>query len=412
MLAWPRPDVPRLEAFGRAPEVRVHDSATGTVQPTRPDGTARLYVCGITPYDATHIGHANTYVAFDVLHRAWLDAGYPVRYVQNVTDVDDPLLERATATGEDWADLAARETQLFREDMAALRVLPPDEYIGAVESIPLDVELITRLQQRGHVYDVEGDLYFSVHSDPRFGAVSRLSEEEMLAVFPERGGDPDRPGKKHPLDCLLWQAERPGEPAWDTALGRGRPGWHVECSSIALRYLGAAFDVQGGGSDLAFPHHEMSAGHAQAAYDDLTFARAYVHAGMVGYDGEKMSKSRGNLVFVSRLREGGTDPRALRLALLAHHYRSDWEWTDRDLDQATERIGRWTAALDHAAADQVGPLVERVRDRLADDLDTPGALAALDAWADAVGGDPTPTGEAGAGEAVRDLVDARLGIRL
>jgi L-cysteine:1D-myo-inositol 2-amino-2-deoxy-alpha-D-glucopyranoside ligase len=412
MLAWPRPDVPRLEAFGRAPDVRVYDSAAGTVQTTRPHGTARLYVCGITPYDATHIGHANTYVAFDILHRAWLDAGYPVRYVQNVTDVDDPLLERATATGEDWAGLAARETQLFREDMAALRVLPPDEYIGAVESIPLDVELITRLQQRGHVYDVEGDLYFSVHSDPRFGAVSRLSEEEMLAVFPERGGDPGRPGKKHPLDCLLWQAERPGEPAWDTALGRGRPGWHVECSSIALRYLGAAFDVQGGGSDLAFPHHEMSAGHAQAAYDDLTFARAYVHAGMVGYDGAKMSKSRGNLVFVSRLREGGTDPRALRLALLAHHYRSDWEWTGRDLDQAAERLGRWTAALDHAAAEQVGRVVVRVRDRLADDLDTPGALAALDAWAEAAGGDPAPTGAVDTAATVRDLVDARLGIRL
>jgi L-cysteine:1D-myo-inositol 2-amino-2-deoxy-alpha-D-glucopyranoside ligase len=413
MLAWPRPDVPRLEAFGLAPDVRVHDSAAGTVQTTRPDGTARLYVCGITPYDATHIGHANTYVAFDILHRTWLDAGYPVRYVQNVTDVDDPLLERATATGEDWADLAARETQLFREDMAALRVLPPDEYIGAVESIPLDVELITRLQQRGHVYEVDGDLYFSVHSDPRFGAVSRLSEEEMLAVFSERGGDPDRPGKKHPLDCLLWQAERPGEPAWDTALGRGRPGWHVECSSIALRYLGAAFDVQGGGSDLAFPHHEMSAGHAQAAYDDLTFARAYVHAGMVGYDGEKMSKSRGNLVFVSSLREEGTDPRSLRLALLAHHYRSDWEWTDRDLVQARERIGRWTAALDHATAEQVGPLVHRVRDRLADDLDTPGALAAIDAWAaDAAGGDDAAAGDGDAAVAVRDLVDARLGVRL
>jgi L-cysteine:1D-myo-inositol 2-amino-2-deoxy-alpha-D-glucopyranoside ligase len=411
MLAWPRPDVPRLEAFGRAPDVRVYDSAAGTVQTTRPHGTARLYVCGITPYDATHIGHANTYVAFDILHRAWLDAGYPVRYVQNVTDVDDPLLERATATGEDWAGLAARETQLFREDMAALRVLPPDEYIGAVESIPLDVELITRLQQRGHVYDVEGDLYFSVHSDPRFGAVSRLSEEEMLAVFPERGGDPGRPGKKHPLDCLLWQAERPGEPAWDTALGRGRPGWHVECSSIALRYLGAAFDVQGGGSDLAFPHHEMSAGHAQAAYDDLTFARAYVHAGMVGYDGEKMSKSRGNLVFVSSLREEGTDPRSLRLALLAHHYRSDWEWSDRDLERAGERIGRWTAAVGHAVPEQVAPLVERVRDRLADDLDTPGALAAIDAWAEtATAASAAADGEAAA--AVRDLVDARLGVRL
>src|SRR5919107_512505 len=338
MRAWDSVGVPSLARFGRAPEPRFHDTATGQVVTSKPDGPVRLYVCGITPYDATHLGHAATYLAFDLLNRAWRDAGHEVRYVQNVTDVDDPLLERAAATGVDWETLAQRETELFREDMTALRVLPPDEYIGAVESIALDIELIHRLQDRGHVYDVDGDLYFDVHSDPRFGAVSRLDEQQMLAIFPDRGGDPDRAGKKHPLDCLLWQGERPGEPAWDSELGRGRPGWHIECSSIALRYLGRDFDVQGGGSDLAFPHHEMSAAHAQAAFDDLTFARAYVHAGMVGYQGEKMSKSKGNLVLVSRLRQDGTDPMAIRLALLAHHYRSDWEWTDDDLTGAEKRL--------------------------------------------------------------------------
>jgi L-cysteine:1D-myo-inositol 2-amino-2-deoxy-alpha-D-glucopyranoside ligase len=409
MRAWTSVEVPRLD-LDPADEVRVHDTSTATVAVSRPSGTARMYVCGITPYDATHIGHAATYIAFDLLNRAWRDAGHRVHYVQNVTDVDDPLLERATATGMDWEELAERETELFREDMTALRVLAPDEYVGAVESIPLDVELIRRLQDRGHVYDVDGDLYFDVHSDPRFGAVSRLDEQQMVAIFPERGGDPDRPGKKHPLDCLLWQAERPGEPAWDTDLGRGRPGWHIECSSIALRYLGGGFDVQGGGSDLAFPHHEMSAAHAQAAFDDLTFARAYVHAGMVAYDGEKMSKSKGNLVLVSRLRETGTDPMAIRLAILGHHYRSDWEWTDDDLRGAETRLAAWRAAADGASHDRARRLADDVRAALAEDLDAPLALAAVDAWA---AGEPgRPAGDGSGAALVRALLDARLGVLL
>src|SRR4051794_20830834 len=227
-----------------------------------------MYVCGITPYDATHLGHAATYLMFDVIQRVCRDAGLDVRYVQNVTDVDDPLLERAQHTGEDWQELAERETELFREDMTALRVLAPDHYVGAVEAIPLIVPMVERLRERGTAYEVDDDLYFSVRSDPRFGAVSRLSDGEMVDVFGQRGGDPERSGKKDPLDCLLWQAERPGEPAWDTELGRGRPGWHVECSAIALHHLGPGFDVQGGGSDLAFPHHEMSASEAQAMEDD------------------------------------------------------------------------------------------------------------------------------------------------
>ncbi len=405
MRAWTSPAVPRVGP-GHAGSVHVHDTASGAVRPSVPTGTARLYVCGITPYDATHIGHAATYVAFDLLNRAWRDAGHEVRYVQNVTDVDDPLLERATATGVDWAELAERETQLFREDMTALRVLAPDHYVGAVESIPLDVEVIERLSGRGHVYDVEGDLYFDVHADPRFGAVSGLSEAAMLEMFAQRGGDPERPGKKHPLDCVLWQAERPGEPAWDSPLGRGRPGWHIECSAIAVHHLSHEFDVQGGGSDLAFPHHEMSAAHAQAAFDGHPFARAYVHAGMVGYSGEKMSKSKGNLVLVSRLRAHGVDPMAIRLAILAHHYRSDWEWTDADLDAASSRLASWRAAADGASSEVAERLVGEVRAALAHDLDAPAALAAVDHWAAQTPGD-------GSGAAlVRDLLDSRLGILL
>ncbi|MGA8992914.1 MAG: cysteine--1-D-myo-inosityl 2-amino-2-deoxy-alpha-D-glucopyranoside ligase [Nocardioidaceae bacterium] len=417
MRAWTSPDVPRLD-LGPAATVRVHDTATAVTVETDPDGTARMYVCGITPYDATHIGHAATYIGFDLLNRAWRDAGLAVHYTQNVTDVDDPLLERATATGVDWVELAERETELFREDMTALRVLAPDDYVGAVESIQLDVELVERLRERGHVYDVDGDLYFDVHSDPRFGAVSRLDEAQMLELFPQRGGDPDRAGKKHPLDCLLWQAERPGEPAWDSPLGRGRPGWHIECSAIALHHLGRDFDVQGGGSDLAFPHHEMSAAHAQAGYDDLRFARAYVHAGMVAYDGEKMSKSKGNLVLVSRLRGAGVDPMAVRLAILAHHYRSDWEWTDEELRTAEKRLAAWRAALPGATRAEAESLVVEVRAALAQDLDAPTALAAVDAWAARTPG-PSEMGS-GDGDRVegcgsvllRDLVDARLGILL
>ncbi len=405
MRAWTSPDVPRID-LGAADPVRVHDSATGSAQTSDPSGAARMYVCGITPYDATHIGHAATYVAFDLLNRAWRDAGHEVRYVQNVTDVDDPLLERANATGVDWEELAERETELFRTDMTALRVISPDAYVGAVESIPLVVEMVQQLRDRGAVYDVDGDLYFSVRSDPRFGSVSNLSDEEMQTVFAERGGDPDRSGKKDPLDCLLWQAERPGEPAWDTDLGRGRPGWHVECSAIALRHLGESFDVQGGGSDLVFPHHEMSASEAQAAFEGLTFARAYVHAGMVGYDGEKMSKSKGNLVLVSRLREAGVDPMAIRLAILAHHYRSDWEWTDADLSGAQKRLETWRTAVGGASRAQAETLAHAVRRALADDLDAPAALAAVDAWA---GDEP---GDGSGADLVRTVLDARLGILL
>ena len=289
MRSWSSPEVPRLPVAG--PAVRVHDTATTELVETRPEGPARLYVCGITPYDATHMGHAATYVAFDLLNRAWRSAGHEVTYVQNVTDVDDPLLERAQKVNIDWVELAERETQLFRDDMEALRVLPPAAYIGAVESIPQVITLIERLDEAGAVYRVDDDLYFSVTADPAFGEESHYDRETMLRLFGERGGDPDRAGKKDPLDCVIWRAQREGEPSWPSPFGPGRPGWHIECTAIAQRYLGPTFDVQAGGTDLVFPHHEMGAGHAQVADPGVPFARTYVHAGMVGYDGEKMSKS-------------------------------------------------------------------------------------------------------------------------
>ena len=408
METWSQPPVPAVPGNGGV--LSLYDTASGAIRATSPESTARLYVCGITPYDATHLGHAATYVAFDLVQRVWLDAGHDVHYVQNVTDVDDPLLERAVATGQDWSELARAETALFRDDMSALGVLPPREYIGAVESIPSVVERIEQLLASGAAYRVDDDIYFSVAADPDFGFVSSYPRDTMLALFGERGGDPGRVGKRDPLDPLLWQAERPGEPAWDTQFGHGRPGWHIECTAIALDHLGNGFDVQGGGSDLIFPHHEMGTSQAHLVTGERPFAKHFVHAGMVGLNGQKMSKSKGNLVFVSRLRDDGHHPMAIRLALLAHHYRTDWEWHDDDLVRGEDRMLRWTFAATADRGPAAGPVVDAVRSALAADLDAPAALAAVDAWADEVavgnGDDPDAPRE------VAELVHSLLGVVL
>jgi L-cysteine:1D-myo-inositol 2-amino-2-deoxy-alpha-D-glucopyranoside ligase len=297
--------------------------------------------------------------------------------------------------------------------MEALRVLPPQDFIGAVESVGEVVEMTEKLVAGGTAYTLQdgtGDVYFDTAKAPRFGYESRYSEEEMLTYFAERGGDPERAGKRQPLDPLLWRGARPGEPSWDGGLGPGRPGWHIECTAIALNRLGATFDVQGGGSDLRFPHHEMSAAHAEALTGEWPMARHYVHAGMIGLDGEKMSKSRGNLVFVSRLRADGVDPAAIRLALYSGHYRADRAWTADLLADAEARLARWRAAVALGSAPDATATLERMRERLSDDLDTPAALAAVDRWADEAvtrGG-----ADADAPRTVREAVDALLGVRL
>jgi L-cysteine:1D-myo-inositol 2-amino-2-deoxy-alpha-D-glucopyranoside ligase len=376
-------------------------------------GTARLYVCGITPYDATHLGHAFTYLTFDLVQRVWRDLGLAVEYTQNVTDVDDPLLERATATGVDWRELAHSEIDLFREDMEALRVLPPDHYLGVVESLGPIEALLTRLRDAGLLYQVDDDeypdWYFPCRQAPGFGSVAGLDETAMIAEFAEHGGDPRRPGKRDPLDCLVWRLERDGEPSWPSAFGPGRPGWHIECTALALDTLGAAFDLQGGGSDLLFPHHEMCAAEATAVTGE-PFAHFYAHAAMVGLDGEKMSKSKGNLVLVSQLRRQGADPMAIRLALLAHHYRTEWSWTPTDLVQAEERLARWRKAVTGSVSVDAAPVVEAVRRSLREDLHADDALVALDHWGERslVSSDDVP----GARAMIRDAVDALLGIAL
>ena len=421
MESWRRVEVPRLPESGGVPRLR--NTATGELVPAADGPAATIYACGITPYDATHMGHAATYVAWDLLIRSLLDAGRPVTYVQNVTDVDDPLLERADRDGIDWRDLAARETDRYRRDMEALRVLPPDHLIGAVEALPTIERFGTRLADRGSLYTVDEDVYFAKAADPGFGALSGrgtasgYSPARMAELAAERGGDPDRPGKKDPLDCLVWRAERPGEPAWNSPFGPGRPGWHVECAAIASEYLGVAFDVQAGGNDLVFPHHEMSASHARVAFgaERDVFARVYSHAGMVRYQGEKMSKSLGNLVFVNRLLAAGTDPMAIRLVLLAHHYRSDWEWTDTVLAEASARLSRWRHAVSVSPSgrDPLGPsgltVLAQVRAALNDDLNAPGAVAVIDNWSAAVLAAPAPSAD---GAIVRLTADALLGLDL
>jgi L-cysteine:1D-myo-inositol 2-amino-2-deoxy-alpha-D-glucopyranoside ligase len=346
------------------------------------------------------------------VQRVWRDAGRQVHYVQNVTDVDDPLLERAAHINENWMSLAEREIDLFRDDMTALRVLPPDDYVGAVEAIPEITEAIRTLLDQGQAYHVRDDIYYSVEASGQFGYESHLDRDEMLTLFAERGGDPQHAGKKDPLDSLLWRAHRVGEPYWDTPLGPGRPGWHIECSVIALNRLGMGFDVQGGGSDLAFPHHEHSAAHAEALTGEAPFAQLYVHAGMIGLDGEKMSKSRGNLVLVSKLRAARIDPMAIRLALLDGHYRADREWTGGRLPAAENRLARWRAAVALPAGPPADGVRAMVRGRLADDLDTVGAMRAVDAWADATLADAGAGVDETASADVRAVVDALLGVEL
>lgn len=436
MKSWPSPL--RTDPLANLPvdpspgAIRVHDTARGEVVPLVLGTAVGMYVCGITPYDATHMGHAATYVTFDLLGRVLRDAGHEVTYVQNVTDVDDPLLERANRDGIDWRDLAELEIQLFRDDMSALRVVPPEHYLGVVESMGVIEDAVLALVDAGATYglpvsDAAGDatgatgadLYLDLMARPDFGRVCGWSREQMMAVFADRGGDPDRPGKRDPLDPLLWRAARPGEPSWPSErLGAGRPGWHIECTAIAADLLGIPFDIQGGGSDLIFPHHEMSAVQATALCRCPAFAQAYVHQAMVGLHGAKMSKSKGNLVLVSKLREEGEDPMVIRLVLLAQHYRQPWDWTGELVEAARARLDLWRRACGAPGAGdaaQGAAVVDAMRERLRDDLDAPGALAAVDAWARGVvgtGADPGHGHHDALNRPVAVAVDALLGVRL
>ncbi len=423
MHSWPTPQIPLLP--GKGYPIHVHDASSGRQVVASAGPTATIYVCGITPYDATHLGHAATYVAFDLLGRAWRDSGLAVNYASNVTDVDDPLLERAVATGVDWRDLATQQTALFAEDMTALGVIPPQTYLGAVETVTAVAAAVEELLAAGAAYRVPleageggsrpdlGDVYADLSADPAFGQVSQLDRPAMAVLFAERGGDPARDGKKDPLDPLLWRRERAGEPAWDGgSLGTGRPGWHIECSVISRDALGLPFDVQGGGADLVFPHHEMSSSHDRLLGSGAP--RVHVHAGLIAYEGEKMSKSRGNLVLVSALRAAGVDPMAIRLAILAHHYRTDWEWTADGLAAAEQRLVRWRDAVSGNGGPEAHGTLDALRHALAADLDAPTALLAVDDWAALAldQGRDTSADDIGAPGVIARAVNTLLGVRL
>lgn len=354
--------------------MRLFDTARQAVVPFEPGEEVLIYTCGITPYDATHLGHAATFITYDVLQRRLLDLGHSVKCVRNVTDVDDPLFAKARQLGVHYLDLAAGEEARFERDLAALNALPVHSTPRASSAIADIRGFIGQVLERGFAYESGGSVYFDVAKFPSFGSVSNYSHEQMIEFARERGGNIDDPNKRHPLDFVLWHPSAPDEPSWDTMWGSGRPGWHIECSALALRELGSTIDLHGGGSDLIFPHHECERAQSEAA-TGVPFVKHWMHVAMVFKDGHKMSKSLGNLVFVDALRQEW-DPRAIRLAIIEHHYRREWEWDDELMPRNRARLQAW---LDNSHEES--GVVDDVRAALDDDLNTPGAVALIDAAA-------------------------------
>ncbi|HAZ32318.1 MAG TPA: cysteine--tRNA ligase [Acidimicrobiaceae bacterium] len=351
----------------------LYDTARREVVPFSPPQQVLMYVCGITPYDATHLGHASTFLTYDVVIRRLIDRGHAVRCVRNVTDVDDPLFAKARELGVHYLDLAAGEEARFNADMEALNVLPVHAAPRASSAISDIRKFIQAVLDEGHAY-VSGDsVYFDVSTFDTFGAVSGYPYEEMLRLAALRGGNIDDPQKRNPLDFVLWQPSAADEPAWETPWGPGRPGWHVECSALALRELGEHVHLHGGGADLIFPHHECERAQSESA-TNTPFVDHWMHAALISKDGEKMSKSLGNLVFIDALREEW-DPRAIRLGIISHHYRTEWEWHDNLMPSSNERLARWQASV---GGDDDGALINAVRAALDNDLDTPHACSQID----------------------------------
>jgi L-cysteine:1D-myo-inositol 2-amino-2-deoxy-alpha-D-glucopyranoside ligase len=380
MNPWPKPHIAPLSGLS-FPNLKLMNSkkVMTTIEPATP---FKIYVCGITPYDATHLGHAATYVAFDLINRYQHLAGNRLDFVENITDIDDPLLVRAKRDSIDWKVLAENQIDLFLTDMTALRVIPPNNLVTVTSSMKIIEDFITLLDQRGFLYQIENDHYFSVE---RFLEDMPLSSDEAIKIFSERGGDPERAGKRHPLDPVVWMAHQGDDPSWESKFGLGRPGWHVECTAIAVHYLDSAnadpiIQIQGGGSDLIFPHHYMSEQIVRAAYG-RGFANNYVHSAMIHLDGEKMSKSKGNLVFVSKLLSQGIDPMVIRWALLSGHYQQDRSWSDELLQKSTSEVSLLRSALAQSEVAETKELIQSIISDLANNLDTPASLNRLIAWA-------------------------------
>ena len=410
MKIWPPVVLPPIPV--QLPALFLEDSSAGKVE-VKKSRFFSMYVCGITPYDATHLGHAATYLTFDLINRYLSLEHTNVNFVENVTDIDDPLLERANKTNQDWQQLAEDQLTLFKNDMSALRILPPDHLVKVTKSMDLIEKFIKGLEEGGHTYKVDNDLYFSV-SD--FLSELPISVDEAISIFAERGGDPTRAGKKHPLDPLLWLANKNNEPGWDSVFGYGRPGWHVECTAIALEYLDReepdyVIDMQGGGSDLIFPHHFMSAALINAL-TNRKFAKLFIHTGMVGFQGEKMSKSKGNLVFVAKLISQGVDPIVIRWALLSNHYQSYREWNEELLNNSQLEVNLVREALSKSEVLPSAQYLQQIASAIANNLDTKLALNIILDWSQkSIAEQESGKLVNGAGEMARGL-DALLGLSL
>jgi L-cysteine:1D-myo-inositol 2-amino-2-deoxy-alpha-D-glucopyranoside ligase len=383
---WPAVEV--VKWHGNLPDLRLK-LTSGDLEGFKSDLSFKMYVCGITPYDATHLGHAATYLTFDLINRYLSLSGTKVDFVENITDIDDPLFERAKRDNQSWSELGSSQVALFESDMTSLRVLPPRNYVSVTEAMDSIIIAIERLVDEGFTYELSGNIYFRI--SPYLESLP-ITLEAAIEIFAQRGGDPERSGKQHPLDPILWVANKDGEPGWNSKMGFGRPGWHIECSVIALENLvgpdyleeqsgvSKTISLQGGGTDLIFPHHFMSAALAKALTKE-DFAQAYLHAAMVGLDGEKMSKSKGNLVFVSKLLKEGIDPMTLRHALLSERYSEDRMWSQETLLQSEERVVRLRSALSRIECAPTDGVIQLIAQSIADDLNTPTALDVLDKWA-------------------------------
>ena len=410
MLSWPDAYMPPALAGIKHPTLQLFDSYKGKKVDILGEQSS-IYICGITPYDATHMGHAATYLTFDLVNRYLKASGKNVSFVENITDIDDPLLERATRDNQDWRELAESQIELFREDMTSLGVLPPNAYRGVIESMDEIISTVAEMIATGKSYQLEGDIYLDLNQVD--GAIENLpiALEQALKIFEERGGDPARAGKRHALDPLLWKGRKGDDPFWEAPFGQGRPGWHIECTAIALKNLPKAsstsITLQAGGSDLIFPHHYMTALQAKAL-TGVEFASCYSHSGMIGLDGEKMSKSKGNLIFVSKLRQEGVSPALIRIALFANRYSTDRMWSRELVDEANKLLARLLSALSRQEVAPTFEVVQEIVNAISDDLNTPKVFDLLNTWSlkteeGQVGGSP--------GEISRAL-DTYLGITL
>lgn len=408
MISWPQIHQPDIQV--KLKPLILNDSKQGMVQ-VRNSRFFSMYVCGITPYDATHLGHAATYIAFDLINRYLKLEHTSVHFVENITDIDDPLFERASRDSIDWKTLAQSQISLFTEDMCALKILPPDDFVRVTDSINLVIEFIKMLQRKGYVYEISGDFYFA-SSD--FLSDLPIPQAEAVEIFAQRGGDPTREGKAHPLDPILWLKNKDQEPGWESPFGFGRPGWHVECTAIALDYLDRneedyVIDLQGGGNDLLFPHHFMSAQLIKAA-TGRDFAKFYIHTGLVGYEGEKMSKSKGNLEFVSRLIKQGVDPVVIRWALIRNHYQSYREWNVGLLQNSVSEVDLIRKALAKSEVCPVDELIEEIISALSNNLQTQVVTDLIIAWArNSLAGDDSTSFKNDSGKLSRAL-DSLLGL--